>query len=166
MPARSRCRCSTSDRRLDPAPFTESAARSLCHRLRSPLSSRVIAPIDHKFDLDDWLLHLPISPRSSSACARSRGTGVWPGISGGCTLRIVPSGFEPFGFVGAGVSWFPSGGVPTVPAMAVDCERTGRALTTTADRLMRLSVRNHRHQIVMFIGCLHASRHGRTMPGF
>lgn len=70
-------------------------------------------------------------------------------------LRIVPSGLEPLGFACAGVSWLPPGRDPTDSELAADCECAGVALTTTADRLTRLSVTNHRRRVVTFIGRPH-----------
>ncbi len=69
-------------------------------------------------------------------------------------LRMAPSGWEPLGFAGMGVSWLPPGRDPTGPGAAADWECTGVAPTTATNMLMRLSVMTHLHNVVVFIGSL------------
>jgi hypothetical protein len=67
---------------------------------------------------------------------------------------MAPSGWEPLGFAGMGVSWLPPGRDPIDPEAAADWECAGVAPTTAADMLMRLSVMAHLHDVVAFIGSL------------
>jgi hypothetical protein len=69
-------------------------------------------------------------------------------------LRIVPSGWDPLGFAGMGISWLPPGRDPIDPGTAADWECAGMALATAEDMLMRLSVMTHLHEVVAFIGSL------------
>jgi hypothetical protein len=69
-------------------------------------------------------------------------------------LRIVPSGWDPLGFAGMGVSWLPPGRDSTDSGVAADWECAGMATATAEDMLMRLSVITHLHEVVAFIGSL------------
>jgi len=70
-------------------------------------------------------------------------------------VRIVPSGWDPLGFVGGmGVSWLPPGRDSSDPGGAADWECAGVEPATAADMLMRLSVMTHLHDVVAFIGSL------------
>jgi hypothetical protein len=70
-------------------------------------------------------------------------------------FRIVPSGWDPLGFVGGmGVSWLSPGRDSPDPGAAADWECAGVEPATAADMLMRLSVMTHLHDVVAFIGSL------------
>ena len=69
-------------------------------------------------------------------------------------LRIVPSGWDPFGFVCRGVSLLPPGRDSTDPGAVADSECAGVEPTTAEDMLMRLSVMSHLQDVVSFIGSL------------
>lgn len=66
-------------------------------------------------------------------------------------LRIVPSGWEPLGFAGMGVSWLPSGRDSTDSGAAADWECAGMATATAADMLMRLSVMIHLRDVMAWL---------------
>jgi len=71
-------------------------------------------------------------------------------------LRLVPSGWEPFGFADRSDSWLPPGCDPTDPGAAADWECAGMLPTTAENMLMRLSVMTQLHDVVAFIGSLQA----------
>lgn len=75
-------------------------------------------------------------------------------------LRMVPSGWEPFGFAGMGVSWLPPGCDPTDPGAAADCEYGSVVPTTATNMLMRLSWMTRLQDVVTFTDPSTVSRHG------